>query len=134
MLQFPAVLTPLTHAETESLDEGLVRAIGLPSAVLLVLGGIIGSAIFLTTGSMAAVMPSASLILFAWFCGGVISLCGGLTYAEMGSMFPTSGGVYLYMREAYGPVLAFLYGWAGFTVFWSGGIAAVATGFAEYVS
>jgi basic amino acid/polyamine antiporter, APA family len=108
--------------------------LGLRSAILLVLGGIIGSGIFLTTGSMAAVLPSATLLLLAWFLGGVISLCGGLTYAEMGAMFPGSGGVYLYMREAFGPLLAFLYGWAGLTVFWSGGIAAVATGFAEYVS
>jgi APA family basic amino acid/polyamine antiporter len=99
-----------------------------------VLGGVIGSGIFLTTGSMAAVLPSATLLLVAWICGGVISLCGGLTYAEMGAMFPGSGGVYLYMREAFGPVLAFLYGWAGLAVFWSGGMAAVATGFAEYVS
>jgi APA family basic amino acid/polyamine antiporter len=64
----------------------------------------------------------------------VIALTGGLTYAELGGMFPRSGGVYVYLREAFGPLVAFLYGWAAFLVFWSGGIAAVAVGFAEYVS
>jgi basic amino acid/polyamine antiporter, APA family len=88
----------------------------------------------MTSGSMAAVMPSASLILLAWISGGAIALSGGLTYAEMGAMYPRSGGVYVYLREAFGPLVAFLYGWAGLMVFWSGGIAAVATGFADYVS
>ena len=135
MLQFFAVLSPAVRApEPPANDEGLVRALGLGSAVLLVLGSVIGSGIFLTTGSMAAVMPSASLILIAWMCGGVIALCGGLTYAEMGAMYPRSGGVYLYLREGFGQLPAFLYGWAGLMVFWSGGIAAVATGFADYVS
>lgn len=115
-------------------DAGLVRALGLGSTTLFVIGSVIGSGIFLTTGSMAAVLPSASLILIAWVLGGVISLCGGLTYAEMGAMYPRSGGTYTYLREAFGPTLAFIYGWAALVVFFSGGIAAVATGFAEYVS
>lgn len=98
------------------------------------LGSVIGSGIFLTTGTMAASLPSATLLLCAWAAGGVIALAGGLTYAELGGMFPRSGGVYVYLREAFGPLVAFLYGWAAFLVFWSGGIAAVAVGFAEYVS
>jgi APA family basic amino acid/polyamine antiporter len=119
---------------TSSADEGLVRALGLGSGVLFVIGSVIGSGIFLTTGSMAAVMPSATLILIAWLLGGVISLCGGLTYAELGAMYPRSGGVYVYLREAFGSLPAFLYGWAALAVFFTGGIAAVAIGFAEYVS
>jgi basic amino acid/polyamine antiporter, APA family len=115
-------------------DEGLVRAIGLGSAVLFVLGSVIGSGIFLTTGEMAAALPSPTLLLLAWLAGGVIALTGGLTYAEMGSMYPRSGGVYVYLHEAFGPALAFLYGWAALLVFFSGGIAAVAVGFADYVS
>jgi basic amino acid/polyamine antiporter, APA family len=114
-------------------DDGLVRVLGLGSGVLFVLGSVIGSGIFLTTGMMAAKLPSATLLLVAWASGGVIILTGGLTYAELGSMFPNSGGVYLYLREAFGPLPAFLYGWAAFFVFWSGGIAAVAVGFAEYM-
>jgi APA family basic amino acid/polyamine antiporter len=127
------VSTPSVPSAAGS-DEGLVRALGLGSATLFVIGSVIGSGIFLTTGSMAAVLPSASLILLAWVLGGVIALCGGLTYAEMGAMYPKSGGVYTYLREAFGPMVAFFYGWAALVVFFSGGIAAVATGFAEYLS
>ena len=115
-------------------DDGLVRALGLRSGVLFVLGSVIGSGIFLTTGMMAVKLPSATLLLTAWAAGGALALAGGLTYAELGSMFPKSGGVYVYLREAFGPFVAFFYGWAAFFVFWSGGIAAVATGFAEYLS
>jgi APA family basic amino acid/polyamine antiporter len=115
-------------------DEGLVRALGLGSAVLFVLGSVIGSGIFLTTGVMAAALPSPTLILLAWLAGGVIALSGGLTYAELGAMYPRSGGVYVYLREAFGPLPAFLYGWAALLIFFSGGIAAVAVGFADYVS
>ena len=114
-------------------DEGLVRAIGLGSAILFVVGSVIGSGIFLTTGGMAAVIPSVSLLLMAWVLGGVLAIAGGLTYAEMGAMFPRSGGVYVFLREAYGPLPAFLYGWAALFVVISGGIAAVSVGFAEYV-
>ena len=115
-------------------DEGLVRVIGLRSAILFVVGSVIGSGIFLTTGGMAAVIPSASLLLAAWILGGVLAIAGGLTYAEMGAMFPRSGGVYVFLKEAYGPLTAFLYGWAALFVVISGGIAAVAVGFAEYLS
>ena len=115
-------------------DEGLVRVLGPRSAILFVLGSVIGSGIFLTTGVMAAALPSAALIIAAWVTGGVIALSGGLTYAEMGSMYPRSGGVYVYLREAFGPLIAFLYGWAALAVFFSGGIAAVAVGFSDYVS
>src|SRR5258708_5540299 len=114
--------------------EGLVGALGLGSAILFVLGSVIGSGIFLTRGVMALALPSPALIIAAWVMGGVIALSGGLTYAEMGSMFPRSGGVYVYLREAFGPLIAFLYGWAALFVFFSGGIAAVAVGFADYVS
>jgi APA family basic amino acid/polyamine antiporter len=83
---------------------------------------------------MASALPSPTLLLLAWLAGGVIALSGGLTYAELGAMYPRSGGVYVYLREAFGPWLAFLYGWAALLIFFSGGIAAVAVGFAEYVS
>ena len=115
-------------------DEGLVRALGLRSGVLFVLGSVIGSGIFLTTGTMATHVPSPTLLLLAWAAGGVIALSAGLTYAEMAAMYPRSGGVYIYLREAFGPLLAFMYGWAALLIFFSGGIAAVAVGFADYLS
>jgi APA family basic amino acid/polyamine antiporter len=115
-------------------DEGLARVLGLRSAILLVVGSVIGSGIFLTTGGMAAVIPSASLLLTAWVLGGILAITGALTYAEMGSMFPRSGGVYVFLKEAYGPLVAFLYGWAALFVVISGGIAAVGVGFATYLN
>jgi basic amino acid/polyamine antiporter, APA family len=115
-------------------DEGLVRAIGLGSAILFVVGSVIGSGIFLTTGGMAAVIPSVPLLLLAWVLGGLLAIAGGLTYSEMGAMFPRSGGVYVFLKEAYGPLPAFLYGWAALFVVLSGGCAAVSVGFAEYLS
>lgn len=115
-------------------DEGLVRAIGLSSAILLVIGSVIGSGIFLTTGGMASLIPSAPLLLAAWILGGILAIAGGLTYAELGAMYPRSGGVYVFLREAYGGLAAFLYGWVSLLVIISGSIAAVAVGFAEYLS
>ena len=115
-------------------DANLIRAIGLGSATLFVIGSVVGSGIFMTTGIMAESIPSASLLLLAWTLGGVLAMTGGLTYAEMGAMFPHSGGVYVFLREAYGPLVGFLYGWGALLVVLSGGIAAVAVGFAEYLS
>ncbi|HKA91478.1 MAG TPA: amino acid permease [Haliangiales bacterium] len=112
----------------------LDRAIGPTSATLLVVGSVIGSGIFLTTGAMAQVIPSASLILLAWALGCLFALAGALTYAELGTMFPRSGGVYVFLGEAFGPLVGFLYGWASLLVVLSGGMAAVAIGFADSFS
>ena len=113
-------------------DAALIKGIGLTGATLLVMGNVIGSAIFLTTGIMAERLPSTTLILTAWAAGGLIALAGGLTYAEMGSMFPRSGGLYVFLEEAWGRLWGFLFGWAGVTVVHTGSVAAVAVGFAEY--
>jgi APA family basic amino acid/polyamine antiporter len=122
---------PSTGAATDH-DRDLIRAIGLPSAILMVVGNVIGSAIFLTTGIMADRLPSESLLISAWIAGGIITMAGGLTYAEMGAMFPRSGGLYVFLEQAYGPVWGFLFGWAGALVVLTGSISAVAAGFAEY--
>ena len=124
----------MTTTGIQTADDGLVRAIGLGSAILFVVGSVIGSGIFLTTGGMVREVPSASLVLLAWVLGGLLAIAGGLTYSEMGAMFPRSGGVYVFLREAYGPLPAFLYGWAALFVVLSGGCAAVSVGFAEYLS
>src|SRR4029450_3480625 len=117
-----------------SADEQLNRAIGLGGATLLVIGSVIGSGIFLTTGIMMAQSPSPTLGLTASVGGGRLAMAGGLTYAEMGSMFPRSGGLYVFLSEAYGPVWGFLFGWACLLVILTGSVAAVAVGFAEYFS
>jgi APA family basic amino acid/polyamine antiporter len=112
----------------------LDRAIGPFAATLLVIGGIIGSGIFLTTGPMAAALPSPTLLILAWVLGSLFAVFGALTYAEMATMFPRSGGVYVFLREAFGPLTGFLYGWATLLVVLAGGTAAVAVGFADYFS
>jgi APA family basic amino acid/polyamine antiporter len=117
-----------------SADAQLVRGIGLWGATLLVIGSVIGSGIFLTTGGMVAELPSTTLVIAAWVAGGLLAMAGGLTYAEMGSMYPRSGGLYVFLSEAYGPVWGFLFGWACLLVILTGSVATVAIGFAEYFS
>jgi basic amino acid/polyamine antiporter, APA family len=114
--------------------EGLIRAIGLPGATLLVVGNVIGSAIFLTSGVIAAELQSLPALLAAWVAGGLLTMAGGLTYAEMGAMLPRTGGMYVFLEEAYGPVWGFLFGWAAVLVVLTGSVAGVAVGFAEYFS
>ncbi len=122
------------ESDTSGHDAGLIRAIGLSGATLLVIGNVLGSAIFLTTGIMAERMPSPVMLLLAWVCGGLLAFTGGLTCAELGAMYPRSGGWYVFLSEAYGPVWGFLFGWSGMLVMLTGSIAAVAVGFAEYFS
>ena len=106
-------------------DAQLVRGIGLSGAILFVIGSVIGSGIFLTTGTMTQELPSTMLVLSAWTAGGLLAMAGGLTYAEMGSMFPRSGGLYVFLSEAYGPVWGFLFGWACLLVILTGSVATV---------
>ncbi|MGD9902026.1 MAG: APC family permease [Vicinamibacterales bacterium] len=125
---------PARAAAAPAADDQLLRGIGLWGAVALVVGNVIGSGIFLTTGVMVAELPSTTLVLAAWAAGGLLAMAGGLTYAEMGSMYPRSGGLYVYLSEAYGPAIGFLFGWACVLVILTGSVAAVAVGFAEYFS
>ncbi len=118
----------------ERSEPGLERAIGLWGATSLVIGNVLGSAIFLTSGIMVERMPSAALLMLAWAAGGLMAVAGGLTCAELGAALPRSGGWYVYLAEAYGPLWGFLYGWSGLLVMITGSVAAVAVGFAEYLS
>jgi basic amino acid/polyamine antiporter, APA family len=115
-------------------EQSLIRGITFWPATMLVVGNVIGSAIFLTTGAMVQALPSASLVLGAWLAGGLMACAGGLTFAEMGAMLPRSGGLYVFLEEAYGPLVAFLFGWTMVLVVLPGGTAAVAVGFAESFS
>jgi APA family basic amino acid/polyamine antiporter len=112
----------------------LRREIGVPSAALLVVGGIIGSGIFFTPAEVARALPSGGAIMLVWIVGGLLALAGALTYAELGAMLPQAGGPYVYIREAFGPLPAYLYGWMALVSIASGAIAAVAMGFAGYVA
>ncbi len=111
---------------------GLLRKLGLFDASMVMVGIVIGSGIFLTSGIMAKSIPSPGLILVAWIVGGILTLAGALTYAELGAAMPEAGGQYVYLREAYGPLAGFLFGWLLFLVYQTGGIAGLALAFAEY--
>src|ERR1700751_3662929 len=103
----------------------LVRGLSLLDSVLLLVSGIIGSSIFLTAKDIATPLPQPVLFLLVWVLGALISLCACFAFAELGSMFPDSGGQYIFLREAYGDLVAFLYGWMLFAVANGGSIAAV---------
>jgi basic amino acid/polyamine antiporter, APA family len=126
--------TPKTgNRKPETENPTLVRGLGLLDSVLLLVGGIIGSSIFLTAKDIALALPHPMLFLLVWVVGGGISLCACFAFAELGSMFPDSGGQYVYLREAYGELPAFLYGWMLFSVGNGGSIAALAVGSAAYL-
>jgi APA family basic amino acid/polyamine antiporter len=110
----------------------LLRKLNLLDATFLVIGGVVGSGIFMTTGFIAEYLPSPGLILIVWTVGGFFALSGALSFAELGAMYPKAGGQYIYLREAYGTWAGFLYGWGFFWVIECGGIAALAVGFGEY--
>ena len=120
-----------SHKQFKSGD-ALDRQLGLFDSTMMMVGIVIGSGIYLTTGIMAQSLPSVSLLLLAWIFGGLITLIGALIYAELGVAMPEAGGQYVYLREAYGPLAGFLYGWITFLVYLCGSIAALGVAFAEY--
>src|SRR5271154_7168756 len=126
----PALELPSSAAETRPT---LVRGLSLLDSVLLLVSGIIGSSIFLTAKDIAGPLPQPVLFLLVWVLGAVISLFGCVAFAELGSMFPDYGGQYIYLREAYGDLVAFLYGWMLFSVANGGTIAALSVASAAYM-
>ena len=126
-----AVLDPETG--TSNQKPSLVRGLSLLDSVLLLVSGIIGSSIFLTAKDIAGSLPHPFWFFLVWVMGGAISLCACVAFAELGSMFPDSGGQYIYLREAYGDLVAFLYGWMLFAVANGGSIAALSVASAAYM-
>src|SRR6201993_5644281 len=106
----------------------LARELGVAHAGAIVVGTIIGSGIFLVPSEMMQAVGSARLVYLAWIVGGVLSMAGAITYAELGAMKPQAGGEYIYIRDAYGSLPAFLYAWTWFVVAKPGSIATIATG------
>ena len=119
-------------ADSEA-DQKLRRGLGLTDCILLVVGSMVGSGIFLTNAHIASALSSPLLILVAWLLGGVMALTGALTYAELGASLPRAGGHYVYLREAYGPLVGFLDGWLSFVASFPGSIAFVALGLLAYL-
>ena len=110
------------------------RAIGLFDAVMIVSGSMIGSGIFIVSSDMARLVGSTGWLLVVWLLTGVITLAGAVSYGELASMFPKVGGQYVYLREAFGPLAGFLFGWTMLLVIYSGSTAAVATIFGSYAT
>src|SRR3954465_910040 len=119
------------HADERS---GLKRQIGLFTATALVVGEVVGVGIFLTPAEMTKSVGSPLWVLVVWLVSGTMALCGALCFGELAARRPEAGGQYAYLRDAYGPPLAFLYGWMGLLVLDPGLTAALAVGAASYVS
>jgi APA family basic amino acid/polyamine antiporter len=120
----------MQNSEVE--ERGFIRRLTLLDTAFLVVGAVVGSGIFMTPGLIAAGLPSPGLLLSVWLAGGLITLCGALTFGELGAMYPQAGGQYVYLREAYGPASAFLFGWGFFWFIMCGGLAALGVAFAEF--
>ena len=112
---------------------GLVRGIGLFDAIALVVGSMIGSGIFIVSAESSRVLGSAGWLLAAWAIAGTLTLVASLSCSELAAMLPKAGGQYVFFREAYGPLVGFLFGWAMFLVIQTGTIAAVAVAFAKFL-
>src|ERR687894_3030096 len=120
--------------ETSTGGPRLARRLGLFDATMIVMGGIVGSGIFINTYVVARQVHTPFLILGVWLAGGAVALAGAFVYAELAARRPEVGGQYAYLREAFHPSVAFLYGWALLLVIQTGGMAAVAVTFARYFS
>ncbi|HTO86485.1 MAG TPA: amino acid permease [Thermoanaerobaculia bacterium] len=108
------------------------RALGTFDATMMVIGGIIGAGIFINPYLVAQRLSSGGLVLAAWVVGGAVAMAGALAFAELAALFPRAGGEYVYLREAFHPLVGFLFGWASLLMIQGGGLAAVAITFAEY--
>src|SRR5207247_10303551 len=112
------------------MQRDLARVLKLSDLLVIVIGTVIGSGIFLVPGNVLnSAQGDVGVALLIWALGGVLSLLGALSFGELGAMEPEAGGIYVYLRQAYGPLVAFLYGWAMFFVIASGSIATLAVAF-----
>jgi APA family basic amino acid/polyamine antiporter len=128
----PGPPQPATPSAEGPPARGLAPKVGPFDATMLVMGGIVGAGIFINPYVVARLVPASGWILAAWAVGGGIALLGAFVYAELAARMPEAGGQYAYLREAFHPALAFLYGWVLLLVIQTGGMAAVAVTFAAY--
>jgi len=118
---------------TPSHEGQFVRGLGLTSAMTIVMGGMIGSGIFIVSADIARLVNSPALLIGAWVITGLMTIIAALSYGELAAMMPHAGGQYVYLREAMGSLCGFLYGWTLFLVIQSGTVAAVVVGFAKFL-
>ena len=112
---------------------GLKHELGLYDSTMIVAGSMIGSGIFIVSADIARTLGASGWLLAVWLITGALTVAAALSYGELAGMMPSAGGQYVYLREAYGPLAGFLYGWTLFLVIQTGTIAAVAVAFAKYL-
>lgn len=120
-------------SESSTPAGALPRRLGLWSAVAVVVGITIGSGIFRTPAGIARKLPGPLPLFGVWIAGGIVALCGALTLAEVAGAFPQTGGIYVFIRNAFGRLPAFLFGWAELAIIRAAAVGAIATTFAEYL-
>src|SRR3712207_4602165 len=125
-------LTSPTEAIQE--DKAFKRSLGLLDATMIVAGSMIGSGIFIVSADMLKEVGSAGWLIAAWLITGFMTLTAAVSYGELSAMFPKAGRQYVYLKEAYNPLIGFLYGWSFFAVIQTGTIAAVGVAFAKFAS
>src|SRR5450755_1202461 len=113
-------------------DNGLIKGLGLIDSTTLVMGSMIGSGVFIVAADISRQVQSPGLLIMTWLVTAALTLTAALSYGELAAAMPHAGGQYIYLREAFGPMYGFLYGWTLFMVIQTGTIAAVAVAFAKY--
>jgi APA family basic amino acid/polyamine antiporter len=126
-------LVPTAQQHARPAATSLAVGLGLLDSTFIVVGIVVGSGIFLSTGLMARDLPSPLLIMFAWALGGGFAVIGALTFAELAAALPGAGGQYVYLRESYGSLAAFLFGWLVLLIYQTGAISSLMAAFVEYV-
>lgn len=128
------ISTASSSVKESATANGFKKSLGLLDATMIVAGSMIGSGIFIVSSEIARSVGSADYFILMWVLAGLVTMIAALSYGELSAMFPKAGGMYIYLQEAYNPLIAFLYGWAFFAVIQTGTIAAVAVAFAKFTS
>src|SRR4028118_1847916 len=118
----------------ETTNTNFKPSLGLWDATMIVAGSMIGSGIFIVSADMLKDVGGAGWLIFAWVLTGLMTLTAALSYGELSAMFPKAGGQYVYLKEAYNPLIGFLYGWSFFAVIQTGTIAAVGVAFSKFAA
>src|SRR6186713_3305060 len=124
----------LTPEEAIQEDKAFKRSLGLVDATMIVAGSMIGSGIFIVSADITRNVGSAGWLIFVWLITGFMTLVAAVSYGELSGMFPKAGGQYVYLKEAYNPLVAFLFGWSFFAVIQTGTIAAVGVAFSKFAA
>ena len=125
--------TPEKTAKSAESGQAMPAEFGLATATFVVVAGMVGAGVLTTSGYTVALVGSNQWMLFLWVLGGITAVCGALTLAELSAALPRTGGDYVYLYEAYGPLPAFLSGWVSFLIGFAGPSAAAAFAFAKYI-